>query len=64
MPVIEYQLDRIITLRLDGGNVHILLAKLQDFLTRSVAGYFRGWRIDTEILARQLEIAAIIELEF
>ncbi len=61
MSVIEKQAYGIIPHGLDVHDVHVLLAHLQNLLSRPVSLHFCRWRVDTQILARQSKTMLVVE---
>jgi hypothetical protein len=59
MSVIEDNFDGILADWLDAPDADIFLTQHQDFLSRTVSFDFRGGRVHTQILKRQLESAAV-----
>src|SRR4030066_2524697 len=51
MTIVEVQAHRVAADRLDVGDVHLLLAELQDFLARPVTAYLGGPRKHAPITA-------------
>src|SRR2546430_7339058 len=58
-PVGEMRLHRVAADRLEGQDVDILLAGLQDFLARSVATHFSRRGVHAQEFVGQLETAAV-----
>lgn len=57
--VIEHDFDGILSDGLDGTDTDIFLAEHQDLLSRAMSFDFRGGRVHTQVLERQLKPAAV-----
>jgi hypothetical protein len=64
MSVIEDNFNGILSDRLDGPDADFFLTQYQDFLSRTVSFDFRGGRVHTQVLERQLESAAVGKTDF
>jgi hypothetical protein len=64
MAVVENQFYSILSNGLDGSDADILLAEHQNLLSRAMSFDFRGGRMNSKVLERQLEAAAVRKTHF
>jgi hypothetical protein len=62
--VVEMQSNGVVSDRLHARDLHILLSCLQYLLAGPVTPDLGRRRVNTQVLERQLEAAAVLELEY